>query len=54
MKVNLNIKIDMPSANFKDIIKKQEFEDIIFKVLLNDISSTINSYTDEYEIDYKY
>ena len=53
MKVDLNIKIDIPTSNFKDNIKRQELEEILLKVMLIDINDTVKSYTDQYVINSK-
>lgn len=51
MKVDLNIKIDLPSLNFEDNIKRQQLEDVIFKVMLTDVENTIRDYTNKFEIE---
>lgn len=51
MKVNLNIKIDLPSLNFEDNIKRQQLEDVIFNIMLSDVENTIKDYTNKFEIE---
>lgn len=51
MKVSLNIKIDLPSLNFEDNIKRQQLEDVIFNIMLSDVENTIRDYTNKFEIE---
>lgn len=51
MKVNLNIKIDLPSLNFEDNIKRQQLEDVIFNIMLSDVENAIRDYTNKFEIE---